>query len=48
MAQDGLPSEVIQAFAQTPDHYLWIGTLRGCSDSMEKRSHCSTAKTLRP
>lgn len=29
MAQDGLPSEVIQAFAQTPDHYLWIGTMRG-------------------
>ena len=29
MAKDGLPSEVIQAFAQTPDHYLWIGTLRG-------------------
>ncbi len=28
-AQDGLPSETIQAFAQTPDHYLWIGTLRG-------------------
>ena len=27
--QDGLPSETIQAFAQTPDHYLWIGTLRG-------------------
>ncbi|NYF81327.1 sensor histidine kinase [Granulicella arctica] len=29
LAQDGLPSETIQAFAQTPDHYLWIGTLRG-------------------
>jgi len=27
--QDGLPSETVQAFALTPDHYLWIGTLRG-------------------
>jgi len=26
---DGLPSEVVQALAQTPDHYLWIGTTGG-------------------
>lgn len=24
--QDGMPSQVIRALAQTPDHYLWIGT----------------------
>jgi ligand-binding sensor domain-containing protein/signal transduction histidine kinase len=27
--QDGLPEQVIQAFAQTADHYLWIGTTGG-------------------
>jgi ligand-binding sensor domain-containing protein/signal transduction histidine kinase len=27
--QDGLPENTIQAFAQTPDHYLWIGTTGG-------------------
>lgn len=27
--QDGLPDEVIQALAQTPDHYLWLGTSKG-------------------
>lgn len=27
--QDGLPEETVQAFAQTPDHYLWIGTSGG-------------------
>ena len=27
--QDGLPEETVQAFAQTPDHYLWIGTTGG-------------------
>src|SRR5579863_787431 len=27
--QDGLPENTIQAFAQTPDHYLWIGTSGG-------------------
>ena len=27
--QDGLPDEVIQAIAQTPDHYLWVGTSKG-------------------
>jgi ligand-binding sensor domain-containing protein/signal transduction histidine kinase len=25
----GLPEETVQAFAQTPDHYLWIGTTGG-------------------
>ena len=25
-ASDGLPEPTVQAFAQTPDHYLWIGT----------------------
>ena len=25
-AADGLPSDVVQAFAETPDHALWIGT----------------------
>ena len=24
--EDGLPENTVQAFAQTPDHYLWIGT----------------------
>src|SRR5580658_6517752 len=24
--QDGLPENTVQAFAQTPDNYLWIGT----------------------
>jgi signal transduction histidine kinase len=28
-AQDGLPEETVQAFAQTPDRYLWIGTTGG-------------------
>lgn len=28
-AQDGLPEETVQAFAQTPDRYLWIGTSGG-------------------
>lgn len=28
-AQDGLPEQTVQAFAQTPDHYLWIGTTGG-------------------
>ena len=27
--QDGLPEETVQAFAQTPDRYLWIGTSGG-------------------
>ncbi len=26
---DGLPSDVVQAFAETPDHALWIGTTDG-------------------
>lgn len=26
---DGLPSDVVQAFAETPDHTLWIGTTDG-------------------
>jgi ligand-binding sensor domain-containing protein len=26
---NGLPEQTIQAFAQTPDHYLWIGTTGG-------------------
>jgi len=26
---DGLPENTVQAFAQTPDHYLWIGTTGG-------------------
>src|SRR6266436_4280733 len=28
-AQDGLPQDTIQALAQTPDGYLWIGTSGG-------------------
>src|SRR3974377_1049813 len=27
--QDGLPENTVQAFAQTPDGYLWIGTSGG-------------------
>jgi len=27
--EDGLPEETVQAFAQTPDHFLWIGTAGG-------------------
>jgi ligand-binding sensor domain-containing protein/signal transduction histidine kinase len=27
--QDGLPEQTVQAFAQTPDGYLWIGTTGG-------------------
>jgi len=27
--EDGLPEETMQAFAQTPDHFLWIGTAGG-------------------
>ena len=27
--QDGLPEQTVQAFAQTPDHCLWIGTTGG-------------------
>ena len=27
--QDGLPENTVQAFAQTPDQYLWIGTSGG-------------------
>ena len=27
--QDGLPENTVQAFTQTPDHYLWIGTSGG-------------------
>jgi ligand-binding sensor domain-containing protein/signal transduction histidine kinase len=27
--QDGLPENTVQTFAQTPDHYLWIGTSGG-------------------
>jgi ligand-binding sensor domain-containing protein/signal transduction histidine kinase len=27
--QDGLPEDNVQAFAQTPDRYLWIGTTAG-------------------
>src|ERR1700730_7232857 len=27
--QDGLPEQVVQAFAQTDDRYLWIGTTGG-------------------
>lgn len=27
--QDGLPEQTVQAFAQTQDHYLWIGTTGG-------------------
>src|SRR5580658_2924049 len=27
--EDGLPENTVQAFAQTPDHYLWIGTSGG-------------------
>jgi len=28
-APDGLPEQTVQAFAQTPDGYLWIGTTGG-------------------
>jgi len=28
-SQDGLPEETVQAFAQTPDGYLWVGTSSG-------------------
>jgi len=28
-AQDGLPEQIVQAFAQTSDRYLWIGTTGG-------------------
>jgi len=28
-AEDGLPEETVQAFAQTPDHFLWVGTTGG-------------------
>ncbi len=28
-SQDGLPGEIVQAFAQTPDGYLWVGTNEG-------------------
>jgi ligand-binding sensor domain-containing protein/two-component sensor histidine kinase len=28
-ADDGLPEETVQAFAQTSDHFLWIGTTGG-------------------
>jgi ligand-binding sensor domain-containing protein len=27
--QDGLPEQTVQSFAQTTDHYLWIGTTGG-------------------
>jgi signal transduction histidine kinase/ligand-binding sensor domain-containing protein len=27
--QDGLPDQVVQALAQTPDQYLWVGTNKG-------------------
>lgn len=27
--QDGLPEQTVQAFAQTADHYLWVGTTGG-------------------
>ncbi|HTS12944.1 MAG TPA: two-component regulator propeller domain-containing protein [Candidatus Limnocylindrales bacterium] len=27
--EDGLPESTVQAFGQTPDHYLWIGTSGG-------------------
>ena len=27
--QDGLPEQIVQAFAQTRDRYLWIGTTGG-------------------
>jgi signal transduction histidine kinase/ligand-binding sensor domain-containing protein len=27
--EEGLPEETVQAFAQTPDHFLWIGTSGG-------------------
>ena len=27
--EDGLPEERVQALAQTPDHFLWIGTTGG-------------------
>jgi len=27
--QNGLPEQTVQAFAQTPNHYLWIGTTGG-------------------
>src|SRR5882757_10742573 len=27
--QDGLPEQTVQAFAQTKDRYLWIGTTGG-------------------
>lgn len=29
LPQNGLPGETIQAFAQTPDGYLWVGTSEG-------------------
>ena len=28
-SSDGLPEQTVQAFAQTPDGYLWIGTTGG-------------------
>ena len=28
-SQNGLPGETVQAFAQTPDGYLWVGTSEG-------------------
>ena len=28
-AEDGLPEETVQAFAQTSDHFMWIGTTGG-------------------
>ncbi len=29
LPQNGLPGETVQAFAQTPDGYLWVGTSEG-------------------
>src|SRR5215472_8664477 len=44
--QDGLPEQTVQAFAQTKDRYLWIGTTGGLLRFDGARLVCSTAITL--
>ena len=44
--QDGLPENTVQAFAQTPDGFLWVGTTGGLSrfdgNGFDKFDHTNT------
>src|ERR1039458_227706 len=46
--QDGLPEQVVQAFAQTANRYLWIGTTGGLVQIGNRTSDGTIRATRQP